>query len=239
MTVDVSSLPANVRSSFRELGTLLARLAGDNLLSFSAFGGWLVDDPLFAATPARSVAVLARFDLPMLARLAGAGKKFGGRGLSAPLMMTPDYIAASCDVFPLELLEIQQTHVVLSGERHFQDLPFAKPEVRLQAERELKSELIQLRQGLLAAAGDERLLGPLCRTACERTTRVLRGLLFLQDTAALVRTADLLAAAERQTKLRLHAVERAVTAEEPVDFATFCRFYDEMTTLAAHVNQLG
>ena len=236
--VNVAALPQNTRDSFRDLARLLADLAGDSLLGLGAFGGWLVEDPLYHGTPARSVAVLNRFDLAMLDRLASEGVRFGKRGLSAPLMMTPEYIAASCDVFPLELLEIRQTQTLLRGEDHFAKLEFKRGDLRLQCERELKSELIQLRQGLLAAAGEHKLLGELCRNGAERGMRVLRGVLYLSD-AALPRTsAELVELAAKETGVTLDALKQAVTDASGIGFAGFEGFYDNLTALAAYVDKL-
>ena len=52
------SLPPDSRDGLSLLAQSLADLAGDDLLGLAAFGGWLVNDPFFAKTPARSVAVL-------------------------------------------------------------------------------------------------------------------------------------------------------------------------------------
>lgn len=238
LEVNVTALPQNTRDSFRDLARLLANLAADNLLGLSAFGGWLADDPLFRATPARSVAVLRRFDLHMLDRLATEGVHFGKRGLSAPLMMTPEYIDASRDVFPLELLEIQQVHALLHGQDHFAELGFARPHVRLQCERELKSELIQLRQGLLAAAGQHNRLGQLCRNGAERAMRVLRGVLHLASAEAPRLSTDLVTRAAEVAGIRLEALAQVVADASRVEFAGFEKFYGDLSALAAYVDKL-
>jgi hypothetical protein len=233
-----AALPANSRAAFHELAELLARLAGDRLRELSAYGGWLVDDPLYDGTPARSVAVLPQVDLRLLDQLAQEGVRLGKLGLRAPLMMTPEYIAASCDTFPLELLEIQQQHVVLAGHGHFADLRFAPADVRLQCERELKSALIHLRQGLLAAAGKYKHLGALCRQEAERAARVLRGLSHLAGRALPRLSAELVAQVATSTGLPLDGLGAVVGQAGPVDFAAFERFYADLAALAEYVDRL-
>jgi hypothetical protein len=233
-----AALPANARTAFRELAELLMPLAGERLLELAAFGGWLVDDPLYHGTPARSVAVLAQVDLRLLDQLARAGVRLGNLGLSAPLTMTPAYITASCDTFPLELLEVQQQHVVLVGQDHFAALRFEPAHVRLQCERELKSELLHLRQGLLAAAGNYKQLGVVCRQEAERSTRVLRGLLHLAGTVPGGRSAEIIAQAAGHTGLQLDGLAGLVAAPRQVDFAAFERFYQELTALAEYMDRL-
>lgn len=235
--INVASLPANTQASFRELGQLVAELMGDEWLGFTAFGGWLANDPLYAGTPARSVLVLSRIDLRKLDQLAARGPHFGQRGLAAPLLMTPPYLGASRDVFPLELLEIQQTGVLLHGADHFGPLTFEPADVRLQCERELKSALIQLRQGLLAAAGAHKRLADVCRAEADRLMRVLRGLLHLKGTTA-PGAAQLVAASAAQTRLPLEALKGVVANPAAVDFAAFERLYGELVTLAEYVDKL-
>lgn len=235
--INVTALPANTQASFRELGQLVAELTGEALVGFTAFGGWLADDPLYAGTPARSVLVLSRIDLMKVDQLATRGPRFGQRGLAAPLLMTPPYIAASRDVFPLELLEIQQTGVLLFGADHFRPLTFEPGDVRLQCERELKSALIQLRQGLLAAAGQHQRLADGCRAEADRLMRVLRGLLHLKGATA-TGAVPLVAATATQTGLPLETLNTAVADPAAVDFAAFERLYGELVTLAEYVDKL-
>jgi len=236
--IDVTGLPRNVHEIFRELTRALVELTRDGLLGFSAFGGWLRDDSFYEGTPARSVAVVERFDLQALDRFAGQGVRFGKRGLSAPLIMTPAYIQASCDVFPLELLEIQQLHALLTGKDHFAELKFTPGDLRLQCERELKSELIQLRQGLLAAAGQHKLLGDLCRNGADRTTRVLRGVLHLKGETVAQHADELLARSVDITGVALDAIHRVVSGTAQVGFTEFETFYAELTNLAGYVDKL-
>lgn len=238
-TVNVAALPANARAPFQAFAQVLVELARDNLLALSAFGGWLAGDALNERTPARSVVVLKRFDLRLLAGLAGHGVRMGRRGLQAPLIMTPAYIAASCDAFPLELLEVQQLSAVLIGEDHFAALRFDPANVRLQCEREVKSKLIHLHQGLLASAGKYRHLGELCQREAERAVRVLRGVLYLAKAAVPRRTTEIAASAAEATGLRLATLGQILAGARIRDLAGFEGFYDELSALADYVDGLS
>lgn len=238
MTENVAALPMKVQGPFQEFTQRLSEVAGEKLLGFSAFGGWLAGDPLYADAPARSVVVLLDFDLRLLARLAEHGVRMGQLGLQAPLIMTPAYIAASGDVFPLELLEIQQLHIVLAGADHFASLQFDRQDLRLQCERDLKSELIHLHQGLLSSAGRYRQLGDLCRREAERAVRVLRGVLYLAG-AAIPRLSDEIAAsAATTTHLPLVALRGVLTGTRIADLNGFTAFYNELSAVADYVDRL-
>lgn len=235
----LDALPVEYRDAFQQFAEVLLELASEELIGLSAFGGWLVDDPFFQGTPARSVVVLRDIELKMLDRLASSGAHFGRKNLSAPLMMTPEYVKASCDVFPLELLEIQQLHGLIFGADHFADLVFERRDVRLQCEREFKSELIQLRQGLLAAAGKHRLLGDLCRGCATRTVRLLRGVLYVGGVNPAPKlTREVVEEATDVTNHKLEALGRIVSGLQDVDFNDFERFYREVDTLTSYVDGL-
>src|SRR5210317_1696018 len=69
-----------------------------------------------------SVIVLHEMDLKFLELLAPLGRKYGKKGIAAPLLMTPAYIDQSRDVFPIEFLNIKLLHHTVFGQDIFRDL---------------------------------------------------------------------------------------------------------------------
>lgn len=173
--VRLDGIPESLRGVYHEFVSAAIKAAGANLLSLVAFGGRRLGDNAYAGEPLASVMVIHNDDLLMLERLAERGLRFGKRGVAAPLIMTPEYIRASLDTFPLELLEIQQTGTLIFGQDFFDLIRFEQRHLRLQCERELKSAQLHLRQGLLQAAGSDVGLDQACCDAAKRTVRVLRG----------------------------------------------------------------
>ena len=237
-TIHTERVPPEYQEGFELLVRTLIELAGENLLGVAAFGFWIVGDAL-PDDAATSVMVLERVDLELLDRLAEHGQALGAKRLRAPLVMTPAYIAESCDVFPLELLEIRQTQRIVYGEDFFSGCTFEPADVRLQAEREFKSELIQLRQGLLAAAGRRKLLDPLARAGAARTLRILRGMLYLAGVEQVAeRAAGLVVQAARTLEIKLPTLHDVVCGAEDLGFEGFRNFYGEIEALAAHANRV-
>ena len=78
----------------------------DNIHSITITGSSLTDDFDSEKSDVNSVLVLNRMDLAFLEVLASLGKTYGKKGISAPLIMTPEYIMHSLDVFPIEFLNI-------------------------------------------------------------------------------------------------------------------------------------
>ena len=70
----------------------------------------------------------------------------------APLLFTQEEVVRSADVFPIELLDIQQQHRVLSGEDIFSALQVPMDLHRVQLEHELRTKLLLLRQQYVACS---------------------------------------------------------------------------------------
>jgi predicted nucleotidyltransferase len=129
-----------------------------NVHSITLTGSALTDDFVPGKSDINSVVVLKKMDLKFLELLATLGKKYQKKRIAAPLIMTPDYIVNSLDVFPIEFLNIKLLHKTIFGKNLFQDLKINRSDLRLQCERELKVRLIGLRQGYISCLGNSKML---------------------------------------------------------------------------------
>jgi len=130
----------------------------EKIHSIHVTGTALTDDFDEKVSDVRSIVVLKQMDLKFLELLAPLGKKYGKKKVSAPLIMTPDYISSSLDVFPIEFLNFRILHKTAFGKDILQEIVIDLGDLRHQAERELKSRLIWLRQGYISSMGDAGLL---------------------------------------------------------------------------------
>lgn len=126
-----------------------------------------------------TLVVLKKMDLGFLELLAPLGKKYGKRRVAAPLIMTPEYILSSLDVFPIEFLNFKLIHAAVFGEDLLQDLPIDRVDLRHQCERELKVKLIWIRQSYLSAQGDRKLLTNGFVNSITSYIPLFRGIIFL------------------------------------------------------------
>lgn len=126
-----------------------------------------------------TLVVLKEMDLGFLELLAPLGKKYGKQKVAAPLIMTPDYIKSSLDVFPIEFLNFKLIHTAVFGEDLFQDLVIDRMDLRHQCERELKVKLIWIRQSYLSAQGDRKLLTDGFVNSISGYIPLFRGIIFL------------------------------------------------------------
>ncbi|NOY54185.1 MAG: hypothetical protein GXP58_11310 [Deltaproteobacteria bacterium] len=151
----------------------------EKIHSVQVTGSALTEDYDPKRSDINSVVVLKEMDLKFLRVLAPLGKKYGKKGVAAPLIMTQDYIRASLDVFPVEFLNIHWVHRTLFGDNPFAEIEVKPSDLRQQCERELKVRLIGMRQNYLSASGDLKILAEGFVKAFSGYIPLFRGILFL------------------------------------------------------------
>ena len=225
-----------MRDAVRKYVEHLQQLAGDNVLGLTLYGPIATQSFNSSQQTVRNVLVLKQTDLQMLRSLAQKGAEFGRRHIAAPIVMTPEYINDSLDTFPLELIEIQQLHITVVGDDQFQDLKFEHAHVRLQCERELKTLLIGLRQGLLAAGGREKLLGDLETTAAQTLIRTLRGLLWLKDEKTVIPATDAVTKTEEIIDRKFAGIRVVLDESAEHGWEQFVALYQDLESLRRNVD---
>jgi Nucleotidyltransferase domain len=89
-----------------------------------------------------------------LRRGTALARAWAAEGNPPPLLMTEAEFRGSADVFPMELADIRDAHVVLHGGDPFTGMEIRPEDLRLQLERELKGAWIRLRTRYLTESGD-------------------------------------------------------------------------------------
>ena len=128
-----------------------------------------------------TVIVVKGIKIPFYDFIASLGKRYGKKKIRAPLIMTPDYINRSREVFPVEFLEMKLIHQLVYGDDVLKDIKIEKADIRLQCERELKGKHQHLCQGYIKAMGDKRTFTDLLVGSLSGYFPLFRGVLFLYD----------------------------------------------------------
>jgi hypothetical protein len=76
------------------------------------------------------------------------------RRVAVPLMLSPDELRRTLDIFPLEYSAIAADHVVVRGADPFANVAIAADDVRRAVEAQAKSHLIHLREAYLESHGE-------------------------------------------------------------------------------------
>ena len=96
-----------------------------------------------------------------------------------PLVLTWEERPRAADAFAIELLDMQDAHILLWGDEPFEGTSVETHALRLQAERELRSRLATLDSRLLRVAHDERAIGQLLAVALPSFVTYMRAALRL------------------------------------------------------------
>jgi predicted nucleotidyltransferase len=100
--------------------------------------------------------------------------------ISLPLFITEHYIEASLDSYPIEFLNMQYAYRLIDGKDILKPLRFKPEDMRLQCERELKGNLLKLRQGFILTRNKKLNLAFLVRRSLVSFLSIFNGLLFLK-----------------------------------------------------------
>ncbi len=147
--------------------------------SIHVTGTCITDDFDIKRSDVNSIFVLKEMDLKFLELIAPLGKKYGKNKVAAPLIMTPEYIERSLDVFPIEFLNFKLIHTTVFGDDIFKNIEINRMDLRHQCERELKTKLIWLRQGYISSLGNRKILTEAFVNSISGYIPLFRGIIVL------------------------------------------------------------
>lgn len=127
----------------------LKEALGPRLKSVLLYGSAAAGDHLGEGSDFNILVALERLGLDELNALVPISERWVKDGNPPPLLFVRDRFMQSADVFPIEILDIRESHEVLFGENIVMELEVSKENLRLQLEHELKGKLIQLRAAFL------------------------------------------------------------------------------------------
>lgn len=145
--------------------------------------------------------VVERLDMKTLRALAkpsAAWVKAGNH--QAPLLFTTESLRDSADVFPVEMLDIQDAHKVLLGDDPLPGIKIGMTNLRLQVEHELRGKLGQLRSDGVLAIDDPRRLVSLMVASLSKFLILFRAALRLYEREIPSKKLDALHALTRHIK---------------------------------------
>ncbi len=229
----LDSLSDALREPIRRYSQRLQEVTGPNALGLTFYGAVAAGHFNPARHVIHNVLVLDTVDLELLKRLASELPSSPATRIAAPLVLTPTYIRASLDTFPLELIEIQQQHRTIFGEDHFESLVFESVHVRLHCERELKTMLLAMRQVLLLSEGSDKKIAELTQHAGDGILRTLRGLLWLKGHTSAIPSGRAIQMLEETISRPLPGVRDLLNEQSSRDWSHFQKLYGELDALGS------
>src|SRR3984893_8771437 len=127
--------------------------AAENLKAVALYGSAVTGEFHSKHSDLNLLCVLDRADAARIEALRAPVEWWLRQGHPAPLVFTLEELRRSADVFAIELLDMKQHHRMLLGEDFLAGLEVPMALHRLQVERELRVNVIRLRQAYLRSQG--------------------------------------------------------------------------------------
>jgi len=157
----------------------LSQALGDKLRAVVLYGPAVRGD-VISGQELPLLILLAELTPDALAAAGPALAKWVARDLPVPRLFTAASLAEAADVFPIELSDVAEKHVVLHGSDPLLSMPEIDGEhLRLQCERELREKLMRLEEAFALARGKETDLRRLLAGSFPAFAMIFRGCLRL------------------------------------------------------------
>ena len=130
--------------------------AGENLVSIVLYGSGVEGEFHPEYSDLNLLCVLRDVSFASLAKIADVIKWWCGKKHQPPLVLTPQELKTTADVFSIEFVDMKQRQRVLYGEDVLSALHVPMHLHRSQLEYELREKLFLLRQHLLMAGTNEK-----------------------------------------------------------------------------------
>ncbi len=171
-------------------------LYGSDLVSIILYGSAAGGDYDPVQSDINLLIVLTSMDLELISKSADVQIKLFQKRFSKPLFMDKEYIASSCDSYPLEFMDMKEHYVVLAGEDVLSSVSPKINDLRLQVERELKGKWLHLIDEYTFACKNQKNLAQLIDISLKAFMPLFRALLKLKNVPIPVAKKELFPAVE-------------------------------------------
>jgi hypothetical protein len=161
-----------------EFVSRLKQAAGDNVLSVVLYGSAAEGEFHPEYSDLNLLCVLKDTSFAALSKIAGAVDWWRKRKHHPPLILAPQELKDTADVFSIEFVDMKQRHRVLYGEDVLHNLDVPMHLHRSQLEYELREKLFLLRQHILVAGSGEKDLWEVMLNSLTSFTTLFRHVLI-------------------------------------------------------------
>lgn len=158
----------------KELAERLGSSAGDNLQAIVLYGSAVTGEYRKNHSDLNVLCILHRTGTEDLEKLHEPLAWWKRKGFAIPQVFTEVELRVSADIFAIELLDMKAHHRMIYGQDFFEALHVPTKLHKLQVERELRTNLVRLRQGILSVPPKDRVLVSLMDAAVSAFVTLFR-----------------------------------------------------------------
>ena len=149
-------LPAELQSHLERFAADLNEAVGKDLLSVAVYGPPAKGDPVnVGTTPVPVVVVLEDASVDSLSKIADTVQRAVESFHATPFVISLHDLQTSTDIFPIKFLDMQTSHLLLTGRDVLSELDISTQHLRLRCEQELCNLMLRLRNVFLRNAGND------------------------------------------------------------------------------------
>ena len=157
-----------------QLKEKLQRAAGANLKAIVLYGSAVTGEYQKQHSDLNILCLLERAGTAELESLHDVVAWWKRKGFQPPQVFTLAELRASADIFAIELLDMKASHRMIYGEDFFAALDVPTKLHKLQVERELRTNVVRLRQGILSVPPKDRVVVSLMDTTVSAFVTLFR-----------------------------------------------------------------
>ena len=228
-----------------ELVKRLQEAYEDDLVSVVLYGSAASGDYQEKFSDLNVLCVLRVVGVPELRKAEKAVEWWVKQKQPAPLLLSVEEAANAHDAFPIEFLDIRQTHRLLFGKDLFSGVEVGAPHHRQQVERELRTGLLRLRARYLTLQQQEKEVVQLMAKSLATFATLARHALILAGENAPVRKREIFQAATKRFGLHPLPFETLLAIREGTQtisgehvHSLFASYLEQLTRLAQAVDRL-
>jgi predicted nucleotidyltransferase len=222
----------------------LTAAAAEKLLSVVLYGSAARGDFHEKTSDLNLILVLDDLSPATLELLSPYIRQWLKKGHPSPRLFTPSLISESADVFPMEMLDLQNCRLVLFGRDPFAGLAVGRAHLRLQCERELRTKLMRLREAYVECHDVPDELSRLLTSSYTTFVAVFRGCLSLLGGSVPLRNAEVVEAFCERAGLapgpfqEVDWLKRGAEAKQPLK-VVFLNYYEQLSLAVEKVDRFG
>ncbi|HUO57714.1 MAG TPA: nucleotidyltransferase domain-containing protein [bacterium] len=221
----------------------LQAILGTKLVSVVLFGSAAAGDHAGKSSDINLLVVTHPLDYKELQGLSKAVVPWTRQGNPPPLLLTQEHLTEFTDVFPVEILDIQHNHRVLSGPDPVTDLKVSHDHLRVELEHELQGKLLQLRMNSTMTEARPGLVEKLMIDSFSTFLVLFKAALWLYGVTPPVKKMDALRKLREKVTFDIdvfETVDRLKRGEKMKDLdvlGTFEKYLGNIETIVDNVNQ--
>lgn len=242
---NLEKLHRSVRSDVEQYAHRLISTLGDGIKSIAVYGSSTGEDYVVGRSNVNLVVVVETLTAATLASLLKVVESGRRRRIVPPLLVTPDYLKASADVFPIEYLEIRDSQVVIFGDDFFTGIQTSRENLRLECESQLRAAVLRTRQAYLELGGRKRGAEQVLHASVTALVPVFRAMLRLkggEPPRSKVGVVQAMGAAFGINSETFAAILRDKAGDEKIDgkaaITVLGTYIDEVDALARRLDQV-